>query len=78
MYLLADSPRKTISPGATDIISRIAKIEKLSFDHYVGKILLLRAGLLQITRWMGINTSTHRMLLPARQFLENICSEGDL
>ena len=34
MYLLADSPRKTISPGATDIISSMAKIEELSFNHY--------------------------------------------
>lgn len=67
MYLLADSPRKTISPGATDIISSMAKIEKLSFNHYFfGNILFLRAGLLEITRSMGINAPTHRMLLPTR------------
>ena len=67
MYLLADSPRKTISPGATDIISSMAKIEKLSCNHYFfGNILLLRAGLLEITRSMGINAPTDRMLLPTR------------
>ena len=67
MYLLADSPRKTISPGATDIISSMAKIEELSFNHYFfGNILLLRARLLQITRSMGINAHTHHMLLPTR------------
>lgn len=67
MYLLADSPRKTISPGATDIISSMAKIEKLSFNHYFfGNILLLLAGLLEITRSMGINAPTYRMLLPTR------------
>ena len=67
MYLLADSPRKTIWPGAIDIISSMAKIEKLSFNHYFfGNILLLCAELLQITHSIGLNAPTHRMLLPAR------------